>query len=415
MPLVLFERPEVVGGCMRAGLFLGAGGIAGLLSACVPMEGGQRIPEALVMRANVGEFRDVRFFADDIEGLRALADDRIRAMRRAHPGQSLKGRQVDIHYLALSGGAGDGAFGAGLLSGWTAAGTRPNFDVVTGISTGALIAPFAFLGPAYDEELRQAYTTLSTKDIEDNGEQPLPAVLGLSDSLTSTHNLESIIARHITPQLLEAIGQEYGKGRLLLIGTTNLDAQRPVIWDIGAIAATGRPESIDLIRKIIRASAAIPGLFPPVRLNVEADGKSYDEWHVDGGVTRQVFLFPPGYTPDRVDKALGWRATRHAYIIRNGKITAQYEAVKPAMLDIANRSISTLIKTQGIGDLFRIYTVCQRFHIDYNVAFIPAEFQKTSASLLDPDYMRDLFEFGYRQAAVGYAWHKEPPGFEPRQ
>ncbi len=380
----------------------------------MPMDSGERVPEALVRRANIGGFRGIRFYSDDPESLRNLANDRIGELRRAYPGKSLKDRRVDIHYLSISGGAGDGAFGAGFLNGWTASGTRPSFDVVTGISTGALIAPFAYLGAAFDEELRQAYTTLSTKDVED-GEQALPAVLGLSDSLTSDHGLAAIIDRHITPALVEAIGREYRKGRMLLIGTTNLDAQRPAIWDIGAIAATGRPEAIDLIRKIILASAAIPGLFPPVRLKVAADGKTYDEWHVDGGVTRQVFLFPPGYDPELVDKALGWRPTRHAYILRNGKIDAQFEAVKPAMLDIANRSISTLIKAQGMGDLYRIYTVCQRYHIDYNVAYIPADFQKNSESLLDPGYMRDLFDFGYRQAAAGYAWHKDPPGFDPHQ
>jgi hypothetical protein len=230
-----------------------------------------------------------------------------------------------------------------------------------------------------------------------------------------SRRLEALIARHVTPQLIDAIATEYRSGRMLLIGTTNLDAQRPVIWDIGAIAATGRPDSVPLIRQIILASAAVPGLFPPVRIKVRVDDRQFDEWHVDGGVTRQVFLFPPGYDPALVDAALGWKPKRHAYIIRNGKIDAQFEAVAPAMLEIANRSISTLIKSQGIGDLYRIYLVCQKYGMDYSVAYIPAAFEGRTKELFDRDYMHSLFDFAYAQAVHGYRWHKEPPGLDPHQ
>jgi hypothetical protein len=368
-----------------------------------------RLPESLVASATVGEYRNIRFYSDDTKSLHAIAEDRIREVRRLYAGRSLVGRVVDLNYLSISGGGGDGAFGVGLLGGWSALGTRPKFDVVTGISTGALIAPFAFLGSAYDGIVKQAYTTTSTDEVASM--QPVQAVLGFTSSLSSNVAFQSLIARYVTPAILTAIADEYRKGRMLLIGTTNLDAQRPVIWDIGAIAASGRPDALELTRMIIMASASIPGVFPPVRIKVTADGKFYDELHVDGGVTRQVFLFPPGYDPKIVDAVIKWKPRRRAYIIRNGKIGAQFEAVEAALLPITSRSIETLIKTQGIGDLYRIYLVCRDYNIDYNVAYIPIEFQNVSKTMFDPIYMTALFDLGYQQGSNGYRWRKDPPGF----
>jgi hypothetical protein len=276
-----------------------------------------------------------------------------------------------------------------------------------------MIAPLAFLGPAYDGALKEAYTTISTADVEDT--HPLPALLGMTDSLSSNSPLQKLIARYVTQQMMQEIATEYRKGRMLLIGTTNLDAQRPAIWDIGAIATSGRLDSLALVRRIILASAAIPGAFPPVQIQVNADGKDYSEIHVDGGVTRQVFLFPPGYDPKEIDAALGWKPTRHAYIIRNGKIDPHFEVTQLELLPIAARSISTLIKTQGVGDLYRIYIVCLRNRIDYNVAYVPGSFSVSSTSAFDPKYMNALFDLAYRESSSGFRWHKLPPGLDPRQ
>lgn len=373
----------------------------------------ERVPENLARRAAVGEYRNIRFYSDDLDSLKALAKDRIRDLRQAHAGQPLKGRSVNLNYLSISGGGSDGAFAAGLLNGWTASGTRPTFDVVTGISTGALIAPFAFLGSKYDSVLKRAYTTTSTADIEDA--QPIPALLGLSPSLSSNAGFERLVASYFTREVLAAMASEYRKGRVLLIGTTNLDAQRAVVWDIGAIAVSGRSDALDLTRRIIVASASIPGVFPPMRIKVNADGKTFDELHVDGGVTRQVFLFPPGYDPKLVDATIGWKPHRQAFIIRNSMIDAQYEAVEAKLLPIAGRSISTLIKTQGIGDLYRIYLVSQRESMDFNLAYIPYSFKDKSKSMFDPVYMQSLYDLAYEQGSRGYRWHKEPPGLDPHQ
>jgi predicted acylesterase/phospholipase RssA len=173
--------------------------------------------------------------------------------------------------------------------GWSGTGTRPSFKLVTGISTGALIAPFAFLGPAYDQQLRDVYTGIGPDDVY---ERRLLLSAIFSDALTSTDPLFHLIARYANADMLAAIAREYDRGRLLLIGTTNLDVQRPVIWNIGAIAKTGQPAALDLFRKILLASASVPGVFPPVLIDVEAAGAHYQEMHVDGGAAAQTFLIP---------------------------------------------------------------------------------------------------------------------------
>ena len=300
-----------------------------------------------------------------------------------------------------------------MLVGWTASGHRPKFDVVTGISTGALIAPMAFLGPAYDERLKEAFTTVSTADIQ-RGQNVL-AVVGVGDSLTGAGGLKSLIARYLTPTMIEEIAAEHRKGRALLIGTTNIDSQRPIIWDIGAIAESGRPDAINLIRTIIRASASVPGEFPPVKIAVDADGKPFNELHVDGGVTRQVFLFPPGYDPRTVDAAIGWHPNRHAYIIRNAKVEAVFRSTRDDPLSIANRTIATLIKTQGVNDIYRIYLVSQVNKIDFNLTYIPVDFVARATSFLDKEYMNQLFDFGYREGSAGVHWYKMPPGLTNNQ
>ncbi len=193
-------------------------------------------------------------------------------------------------FLAVSGGGANGAFTAGLLNGWTAKGDRPQFKAVTGISTGALIAPFAFLGPEYDATLRQFYTGITTRDILTK-RNVLAAVF--DDALTDNAPLRKLVAGLVDQKLLDAIAAEYRKGRLLLIGTTNLDAQREVIWNVGVIAASGNPRALELVRDIMIASAAIPAAFPPVMMDVEVDGQPYQEMHVDGGTVTQVFLSPP--------------------------------------------------------------------------------------------------------------------------
>ncbi len=311
------------------------------------------------------------------------------------------------HYLAISGGGANGAFGAGLLVGWSAAGTRPQFTMVTGISTGALSAPFAFLGAEYDDELKEVYTRYTTKDLMTKNSK-LKTLTG--DSIADTAPLRAMIARYIDDEVVKAIAQEYRKGRILYIGTTNLDAQRPVIWNIGLIAASGMPGAKDLIHDIMLASASIPVSFPPVMIEVEANGQRYDEMHVDGGTTNQVFLYPVGLDWRRVQKKLAVKGTPRVYLIRNSILKPKWETVDRELPPIAGRSVSSLIRTQGIGDMYRIYLEVKRDDLDFYLAYIPAEFDLEPNEPFDPEYMGKLFELGYDMAKQGYPWEKEPPG-----
>ncbi len=313
------------------------------------------------------------------------------------------------NYLAISGGGVNGAFSAGLLSGWTDAGNRPEFSMVTGISTGALIAPFAFLGPAHDAQIREIYTSYSTDDLVEK--RSIWKIFTWSSAF-NTSPLMSLIAKYFTQEILNAIAVEHRKGRRLLIGTTHLDAARPVIWSIGEIAVSGGPKALALAHKVILASASIPAAFPPVFIEVKANGKLYDEMHVDGGATTQVFLYPTALDLDYLMEKLKVKDTPNVYVIRNSRFKPQWEKVNPSVVTIAGRTVDSLIRTQGIGDLYRIYFLAQRDGLIYNLAYIPSEFDMESHELFDKAYMGKLFELGYQMAKDGFPWQKAPPGFE---
>jgi len=312
-------------------------------------------------------------------------------------------------YMAVSGGGENGAYGVGILMGWTAAGTRPEFAMVTGISTGALIAPFAFLGPDYDARLKEAYTGMTVKDIIKK--RGVLATLRM-DAATDTTPLKNHIAQYVDQGVIDAIAGEYRRGRRLFIGTTNLDAIRPVLWNIGMIAASGRPDAADLIRTILLASASIPGAFPPQYIPVEANGVRYDEIHVDGGTVEQAFLYPLGVDWRIVEKRLKIKGRPRGYIIRNSRLRPDWVSVNPPeMLKIAGRAADSLIRTQGIGDLYRMYLAAERDGIDYYWTAIPDDFDEKSKDMFDPEYMQKLLKVGYDRAKSGKAWQTEPPKY----
>jgi hypothetical protein len=368
------------------------------------------VPELRVADARVKGFEDifVRFDGDDdtpemTQWLRE-SFDRERVRLRASGSSQLPPAQ----FLAISGGGQDGAYGAGLLCGWTAAGNRPEFRVVTGVSTGALIAPFAFLGPEYDHVLRDVYTNVSTRDILRRR-----GLIGglLGDAMTDTTPLRELLARHVTQEFLDKVAAEYRNGRLLIVATTNLDSQKPVMWALGALAASGRPGSLELFRDIMLASASIPGVFPPVQISVVENGEEFEELHVDGGTTSQVFLYPGEFSLAEFSREFGLQRDRTVFVIRNGSPRAQYEVIPRRTLPIAARAISTLIKTQGVGDLYRIYLGCQRDGIAYRLAYIPEDFRENPTEPFDPVYMQKLFDLGFARASGGYPWSSAPPGF----
>ncbi len=370
------------------------------------------VPTALQERAGIPGMPAVRTWGDTFSP--EFVKDLKESVRRE---QALLGvsdpaaKLPPAQFLAISGGGANGAFGAGLLCGWTESGTRPQFKLVTGISTGALIAPFAFLGAPYDATLREVYTNTSTKDILE--ERGLFAAV-FDDAMADSRPLKELLPKYVDQRVMEAIAAEYAKGRLLMVATTNLDALRPVIWNIGAIASSKHPKALKLIQAILVASASIPGAFPPVMIDVEVDGKPYQEMHVDGGATAQVFLYPPSFSVSAEALATGVAVgrERHLYILRNARLDPNWADVERRTLNIVGRAISSLIQTQGVGDLFQIYLNTQRDGIDFNLAFIPPDFKEVEKEPFDKEYMRTLFTVGLNLARSGYPWSKVPPGYQ---
>jgi predicted acylesterase/phospholipase RssA len=352
----------------------------------------------------------IRYWADEsTPEMLTVATDSISHESAARAAAGTRGPLPPANYLAISGGGENGAFGAGLLVGWTASCTRPSFKLVTGISTGALIAPFAFLGSSYDQKLQQAYTTMSSKDVL--VQRWYTAALW-NDALADNAPLRQTVTRLVDQDMLNAIGAEYLKGRLLFIGTTDLDARRPVMWDIGKIATSGNPKALELVRDLLVASAALPGAFPPMMIDVQVGGKDYQEMHVDGGATAQVFVYPPSFNLASFARSANIVRDRHLYVIRNARLDPEWADVSRQTLSISGRAVSSLIQTQGLGDLYRIYLAAQRDKLDFNLAYIPESFNVPLPAPFDTHYMDELFKLGYTMALKGYPWAKTPPGFE---
>jgi hypothetical protein len=383
---------------------------SGLLFGACATPSRNALPETLATSARVPYIDYAYFWGDrsplQFEGQRAASLQRMKQVV-AKRGEAVLSQPM--HYLALSGGGSNGAFGAGILNGWSSTGKRPRFAIVTGISTGAIIAPFAFLGSDYDGTLRKIYTQYKTDDA-----LSFRSVLGIlmGDSAADATGMQDLIRKYINGAVMEAIAAEHNNGRLLLIGTTNLDAGRPVIWNIGRIAASGAPHSLSLIQDIILASASIPGVFPPVMIEYEADGGYYEEMHVDGGITQQVFLFPTSLQWQNFIGELGYTGRQHLYIILNGNMVRNRKVVKHDIFSISARSIQTLIKSQETGDLYKLFVIARQNDMAYNLAFIPAEFTKESEELFDVDYMQALFGLGFQRGQRSDLWQKLPPGFE---
>jgi hypothetical protein len=299
-----------------------------------------------------------------------------------------------------------------VLAGWTETGTRPQCDVVTGVSTGALVATLAFLGPDQDPALKRFYTSVSDKDVFARNSY-LAALF--SDSFRESKPLAKLIEWIVDDKILAAIAAEHAKGRRLYVGTTHLDARRLVVWDMGEIASRGRPEDLALFRRVLLASASIPGFFPPVPIKVQIDGKPAEELHVDGGVTASLFFRSPHVAPDQV-RRLGDRPLdgSNVYIVVAGKLYADPGCVERRLLPIAADSISALLYSQCRGDLFQLYALSLATGMNYRMTSIPMDLDlPCDATSFDPKVMSRLYEQGRQQAKSGKLWRTTPPGTEP--
>ena len=310
--------------------------------------------------------------------------------------------------LCLSGGGSFGAYSAGVLIGWSERGDRPSFDVVTGISTGALIAPFAFLGPKYDPEMKKFYTTVENKDIYRI--RPLWAIFG--ESFADNAPLAAKIDELLTEEAMQDLADAHRKGRRLYIGTTEQEGKQFVVWDIGAMAARNGPGDRNLIAKVLLASTSAPGLVPATQIEVSVDGVCHTERHVDGGVSQSLFFRPPYVAAEqRSDVAARDLAGTKVYVIVAGKLYADPEVIRPRALTQASKSISTLIYAQTRGDLQRIYTISLLTGMDYFLSAIPAEYPApTSSNEFNATVLTALFEEGRRVMCSPKPWRTLPPG-----
>jgi hypothetical protein len=355
------------------------------------------------MTAQPKGFAGVRLSFEAAEASLEAAADRL-----ALPRTGLGGEDFDV--LAISGGAAGGAYGAGVLVGLGEAGRRPSFGIVTGVSTGALIAPFAFLGSDWDARLTDAYTG-------GHAEQRfgLTALSGVIDGgLLSAESLDGLIAPFVDEAMLKAIATEHNRGRRLLVATTDLDGQRPAIWDMGEIACRGGPEAVAMFRLVLAASASLPGLFPPRLIRCEVDGEPYDELHVDGGVTTPLFMLP--------EALLRWRRLgrrlRHGrvYALVNTVIDPSPRVTSLTLPAVLVRSFDTMLRVSYRQALNVVTTFCIAHNIPLSVASLPdSPATVADGAMLDFETasMRASFEAGRTAARSDGFWQAPSVRLEP--
>jgi predicted patatin/cPLA2 family phospholipase len=380
---------------------IGLPALAVVIAGCAGITRPPSVPEPLIGQAIVPGFAEARYIHGFGEA--AFISDYQAAMRAAPPGPD------GVSVLALSGGGPNGAFGAGVLVGWTETGNRPTFQVVTGVSTGALAAPFAFLGPAYDDRLKKAYTGVHDADIF------VPRLLSSLfhllhvDSVTDTKSFQRSIKELIDQPMLELIAAEHARGRRLYVCTHDIVSGRAVFWNLTAIAASRRADALALFHKVLLASASVPIVFPPQYFDVEAGGARHTEVHVDGGLSRQVFAHLNGAQAGLAARADKAPTPLTVFLIRNGQTRAPYNPIQPTVLPIALRTTEALVSAQGVGDLFHIYSQAVAEQAAFRLLMIPEHFSLRHEGVFEPGFMRRLFELGRETVKASDAWLPRPP------
>ncbi len=318
-----------------------------------------------------------------------------------------------LNALVLSGGGQYSAYAAGLLTGMTAAGTRPEFDVICGISSGSLLASIAFLGPKYDPLMTRVFTELTTKDLFQY--RPVAYVLKYQ-SLASAEPMRQLIDRDVSAEFIADMRAAHRAGRRLFVGTTNENTRRLVVWDLGAVACSGRPDADGLVRKVLLASAAIPGLLPAVDFDVAVDGVHYRETHVDGGAAAESFLrLPPAAPkPDPADPSRKWLAGSKLYVVAGGKLYVDPHAGRPTFQDRTIGTVSSTLHALHRADLWRMYAFCAASGMAFHQTFIPQDMAiPAQSTTFDPVAMKAMYAAGHAAGAAGIAWRTTPPGADP--
>ncbi|WAC47407.1 patatin-like phospholipase family protein [Asticcacaulis sp. SL142] len=349
-----------------------------------------------------GGFERARFASDDPQLAQKLEAD-LRGNFAAHGID-------DFNVLALSGGGADGAFGAGVLNGWTKRGDRPPFRVVTGVSTGALMAPFAFLGTDYDDELKDGYTDGRASGLL----QSRGALALFTPGLYSSNRLKALVDSYITIDMVMALAREHAKGRRLVVATTNLDSQTGVVWDISGIAREAVEygwdqrliDARDLIRQVLVASASLPGAFEPVIIRSRSpDGRILEEMHVDGSVTMPFFLLPESLTDWVLPPDL-FRGG-HIYVLINGKIAPGFAVTPYKPLPVVTRSLETLTRAQARTTLNDLSGYATRNNMKVSVMAMTPGITNGGLIEFDAESMRKVYDIGYQMGVSETAWQEK--------
>lgn len=385
-----------------------------LIQGCATLRPRNSVPMDFTGKVTISGMPDIRTDIDNPDPIvmqKSLIDSFKEEDKNAYPTSKLGIKIYPV--LAISGGGANGAYGAGLLKGWSEEGSRPLFKIITGVSSGSIMALYTFLGKEYDEALERFFTTMSTKDVM---KQKDFFSIMFGDSLFSSAPLAKKISAIVDGKLLTKVAEEHKRGRRLFVGTVNLDAQEFVVWDMGALACKGGSDSVKMFRKILLASCSLPMTFPPVHFKVsDATGEIYDEMHVDGGTIRGVFYI------DRLTKNMEGAAKTFGidpskyrpqiYILSNGYMSPNRQQVEDSLVGISIRSLDTVVAAANNGDIYRLYATAKRRGLDFNLAYIPSDFKPNSKELFDKKEMQRLFKRGYDDAVNGYKWHKTPPGY----
>jgi hypothetical protein len=361
-----------------------------LLAGCMAPDRVAYTPKAAA-NANIEGFGDIRIYAD--------------TTRLDGPAWLTIPRHKNVDYLVLSGGGAAGAFSVGALKAWSDKGGRPEFDIVSGVSTGALIAPYAFLGRTYDDTLVDLYTSGVAKELVDA--DFLPKGL-LGPSLLKEAPLRRMVERHLTPDILAKVATEHRKGRRLFVLTTNLDSQRAVIWNMGAIANSARPDALKLFQDVVIASASIPGIFPAVLIKATAGGQAFEEMHSDGGSSSQVLTIPEGWIVNPQIKAWPKGLKLNMYVIVNNALMPEFATTTNNTFAVMARASSALIKAQTRSALVATYVYAQKNGIRFRVASIDAQIPYTMTDPFNTGYMRAVYNLGYAKMSSGSLWKDKP-------
>ncbi|WP_102313281.1 patatin-like phospholipase family protein [Vibrio cyclitrophicus] len=368
-------------------------------------------PHTLDVRVNKDNYKDVivedassveeplRIWASEAPDFLYSADDQTTPI-------TVSGDQLNI--LALSGGGANGAFGAGILIGLEESGQLKDYSIVTGISAGALMAPFVFIGGDAFSKMKKVMLNINDKSVL--GKKNFLNTV-FKDAFTDGEHLYQFIAEAFPEPMIEQIATQHRSGKRLFIGTTHFDSGELVIWNVGAIANSDMPNKSELIYKVLAASASIPGVFPPQFINVEHEGVIFEELHVDGGLATQVFFNPSNFDYQQISDSLGLETSPQLDIIRNGSLKAPYHSLRDKGLDLVAKSVSSLTLAQTRGDLYRMKYICEINNIDMQFTYMEHDFSyaKRTKDMFAEHYLLTIYKYGYHKATRGKPWVTELP------